>query len=209
MINLTLPILPQAELEQDFQTPLQSVLETKLSSLSPERQQTLDDILAYSLNPFQFTPLTSLKSLEETTPTELNKAPFFWQKLLLSETSLCSEIVLLAWQDSLYLTGLNILPPTLGLLAPMKPKDMAQWVTQLVKYTLQNVQGLAMQLGLRGIVSTVYNPNLALMFRQFGFVQDNHRTEIVGLPLPAIFYLDFLANDKQKCLGNSNSKRFN
>lgn len=185
-------ILPQQELEREFQTPLKSVLETNLSALLPERQQTYDDILAYTLNPFHFGPIPIASQQTGSQAFTLNSAPFYWQTLLLSDQTLCSEVIVMVWQDAVYLANLNILPATIGLIAPLAPEKTMRWVSGLVQCTLQNLQGLCLQLGLRGMVSTLYNPNLAAMFKQYGFKRAKHRTEIVGLPLPALYYLDLL-----------------
>ena len=190
---LDLSILPKSQLEATFKTPLLSGLVTDMQKLKSEKQ-TFDDILAYTLHPFEFPSINNRGSKDSTgrETTSVMDAPLYWQTLRLIDQTLCSEVVIVQWQNSIYLARLNILPATFGLLLPDTPRLLFKLVNTFVTATINNLISAALSMGMRGIVSNIYNPNLVSLFTQQGFTRDKSREEIVGLPLPAIYSLDLL-----------------
>ena len=191
-------MLPQHCLQSDFKVILGSVVETSLRKLQRHNQRIYDDIIAYTLNPFRFPEPISVTSMNKAIPKEQNpyNAPLYWQRLFLSDGSLCSEVVLISWQSATYLAYLKVLPDTFGLFSPLNPHQAMQFVNRLVEQTLENIKGMTMVAGNQGIVATLYNPNLAAMFVQQGYKKDPEDSQIEGLPLPANYFLDLSKQDQ-------------
>ena len=162
-------------------------------------------MLSYSLEPFEFPVQSRIKQNQKTAHKQQNKqlvteAPLYWQRLMLSNGMICSELVIMSWRSAIYISFLNVLPETFGLFSPLSPKKAMQYVDSLVTDTLKNIVGVTMTSAKIGMVTTLINPNLAAMFKRQGFKEDPAGPQIVGLPLPARFYRSLLPGKENEIL---------
>lgn len=182
-----LSLLPQERIEHDLKTQLRSIVSSNILSLKNNRPRIYQDLCAYALDPFYFPGCTKENTLS------LNEFSFdpaiYWQQLILQNDIPCSELVIMNWQSVIYVAYLSILPDTFGLFSPLSPKSAMAYVDTLVNETIDKVIGVALVSPCYGLVSDIYNPNLAAIFKCKGFKESLLGSEIIGLPLPARFYL--------------------
>lgn len=191
-------LLPKKRLEQDLKVSLASVIDDKFGALRELRPRAYEDLFSYSLNPFEFPVQQRFQQKQGNFQNKqqnqiFTNAPLYWQRLMLANGQTCSELVIMSWQSAIYISYLNVLPDTFGLFSPLDPKKSMLYVNSLITETLNNIVGVTMTSAKIGMVTTLINPNLAVMFKLQGFKEDPAGPEIVGLPLPARFYRSLLA----------------
>ncbi len=196
-----LSLLPKQRLEKDFKVALGSIIVDQMEVLQKSRPRIYQDLLTYMLDPFEF-PVQKNRLVKQPRPSSSstnshpnqnpNKAPLYWQRLILSDLTICSELVIVSWQSAIYIGYLNILPETFGLFSPLSPEQAMRYVDSLIAETINNIVGVTMVSADIGMVSTLINPNLAAMFKRQGFEEDPSGPQIEGLPLPARFYRSLL-----------------
>ncbi|MDX3774883.1 hypothetical protein QE250_12210 [Chromatiaceae bacterium AAb-1] len=183
-------LLPEKRLEEDLSVKLVSIIEDSVSTLQQQRPRIYQDLLSYCLNPFQF-PLKKVTEPLKTANAQniaLPDVPLYWQRLVLPNNTICSELVIISWQSAIYISYLNILPDTFGLFTPLCPQKAMAYVDSLIAETLTNIGCVARATASTGMVSTLTNPNLAAIFKRQKFKEAPAGPLIVGLPLPARFF---------------------
>ncbi|MDP5135020.1 hypothetical protein ORJ04_03540 [Rheinheimera baltica] len=183
-------LLPKTRLEQTLRVPLGSIIEDNVRVLQQQSPRICQDMLSDILHPFQL-PQANISATAAPLAepdTTIVEVPLYWQRLILPDRSVCSELVLMSWRSVTYISYLNILPDTFGLFTPLSPKQAMCYANKLVGDALNNIT--AMSAGKRNhvIAVTLINPNLAAIFKQHAFIEDPSGPMIVGLPLPARFY---------------------
>ncbi|WP_428243365.1 hypothetical protein [Gynuella sp.] len=177
VFSLPYSLLPDEHLEKQLGVKLCHQVERDFHALQEQRPRIYQELLSYYL-------ASRLRSARESVTQR--DATLFWEILKLTEQQTCSELVIMTWQRKLYIGYLDILPDTYGLFAPLDPTQAMIFVESLIHQTLDNILGLALSEGCIALVTTLINPNLALIFRRYGFIME--KSDISGLPLPARFH---------------------
>ncbi|WP_044619464.1 hypothetical protein [Gynuella sunshinyii] len=177
VFSLPYSLLPVDRLEQQLGVSMRNQVECDFHTLQKQRPRIYQDLLSYCL-------ASRLHRVREFVTQR--DATLFWQTLKLTKQQTCSELVIMTWKRRLYIGYLGILPDTYGLFAPLDPKQAMIFVESLIHQTLDNILGLALSEGCIALVTTLINPNLALIFRRYGFIME--KSDITGLPLPARFH---------------------
>lgn len=187
-------LLPQALLTASLRTPLRSRVSDSWGQLQQQRPSSYQDCLSYALSPLPLTTRVSppssssaAQATQKTTRQPLRDAQLYWQQLHLNDGSLCSELMVMCYQHSLYISCLNLLPASYGLYAPLQPNHAMRYIDQLLQRTLSAVSEAALISGCEWLVSTLINPNLAVLFKRHGFRLAAGGGDVVGLRLPARF----------------------
>lgn len=181
---MAFPVLPKAQLESAFKTPLKLSVNTDLQTLKQQQPRVYEDIVAYTLNPLTV-PDKKPCYRAAFNPIDVG---LYWETLSLESDAVCSEIVLITFENTSYIALLNILPPEFGLFSPIDPRASASFVDVIMGTTLSNISHRAKTQHNSLITTTLYNPNLRECFVKGGFREDPAGEQIVGLPLPAYFY---------------------
>lgn len=183
-------LLPLKRLEKDFNVKLASILDDSLYALKEQRPRIYQDVLSYCVDPLQLPLKMVAEPLQDIFAQSIvvPDVPLYWQRLVLPNNMLCSELVFIRWQSAIYISYLNILPDTFGLFTPLCPEKAMEYVDSLLGITLENIACVARANACTGMVSTLINPNLAAIFKHRGFKEAPAGPLIVGLPLPARFF---------------------
>lgn len=178
-------LLPQTQIEAYFRvvlTPHTIYQEKQLRTVYP---RVYDEVLSYLLRlnnqPDKQGIVDGVGWSEHTEPG----IDLCWQRLLLPNSEICSEIILAIAGRHVYLAYLALLPETFGLFAPAFIPRSISLIDDLLARTLQHVIDWAINKGACDITTTLYNPNLLNGFKRVGFKQTLRGPEIIGLPLPA------------------------
>lgn len=164
-------LLPKSRLEHDLKVTLGSKIIHSSSQLHQQHPRIYQDIL----NDYQ-------------TSSPLPESALYWQQLLLSDSSICSELVLTHQHKITYIHYLNLLPADFGLFAPLWPVQTMNYINALIAETLQNIAKSAQVRGSYVLATTLINPNLVSVFKAHHFKQSPSGPMIIGLPLPARFF---------------------